>query len=45
VLGTLAGLLNPPSPSAVCPGSTQAPNVAPLSATAARAPAIRTAGG
>jgi phospholipid/cholesterol/gamma-HCH transport system substrate-binding protein len=39
VLGTLAGLLNPPSPTTVCPGSTQAPNVPPLQ-TSARAPKI-----
>jgi phospholipid/cholesterol/gamma-HCH transport system substrate-binding protein len=45
VLGTLSDLLNPPSPSAVCPGSTQAPNVPPLAATAARAPAPQRAGG
>jgi phospholipid/cholesterol/gamma-HCH transport system substrate-binding protein len=45
VLGTLSDLLNPPSPSAVCPGSTQAPNVPPLAATAARAPALQRAGG
>jgi phospholipid/cholesterol/gamma-HCH transport system substrate-binding protein len=44
VLGTLAGLLNPPAPSAVCPSSSQAPNVPPL-ATSARAPRIvRSAG-
>src|SRR4029079_6479938 len=29
-LGTLATLLNPPAPTAVCPGSTQAGNVPPL---------------
>ena len=29
-LGTLATLLNPPSPTAVCPGSTQAGNLPPL---------------
>jgi phospholipid/cholesterol/gamma-HCH transport system substrate-binding protein len=45
VLGTLADLLNAPAPSAVCPGSTQAPNVPPLAATAARAPALQRAGG
>jgi phospholipid/cholesterol/gamma-HCH transport system substrate-binding protein len=44
VLGTLAGLLNPPAPSAVCPGSTQAPNVPPL-ATSARAPRIARSSG
>jgi phospholipid/cholesterol/gamma-HCH transport system substrate-binding protein len=44
VLGTLAGLLNPPSPTAVCPGSTQAPNV-PLLATSARAPRIARSAG
>jgi phospholipid/cholesterol/gamma-HCH transport system substrate-binding protein len=44
VLGTLAALLNPPAPTAVCPGSTQAPNVPPL-ATSARAPrVVRSAG-
>jgi phospholipid/cholesterol/gamma-HCH transport system substrate-binding protein len=44
VLGTLAGLLNPPSPTTVCPGSTQAPNVPPL-ATSARAPKIARSAG
>jgi phospholipid/cholesterol/gamma-HCH transport system substrate-binding protein len=44
VLGTLAGLLNPPAPSAVCPGSSQAPNVPPL-ATSARAPRIARSAG
>jgi phospholipid/cholesterol/gamma-HCH transport system substrate-binding protein len=44
VLGTLAGLLNPPSPTTVCPGSTQAPNVPPL-ATSARAPRVTRSSG
>jgi phospholipid/cholesterol/gamma-HCH transport system substrate-binding protein len=44
VLGTLAGLLNPPAPTAVCPGSTQAPSVPPL-ATSARAPRIARSAG
>jgi phospholipid/cholesterol/gamma-HCH transport system substrate-binding protein len=44
VLGTLAGLLNPPAPTAVCPGSTQAPNAPPL-ATAARAPRLTRSSG
>jgi phospholipid/cholesterol/gamma-HCH transport system substrate-binding protein len=45
VLGTLSALLNPPSQSAVCPGSSQAPNIPPLQATAARAPVPAKAGG
>ena len=44
VLGTLAGLLNPPSPTTVCPNSAQAPNVPPL-ATSARAPRITRSAG
>jgi len=44
VLGTLAGLLNPPEPTAVCPGSTAAPNATALS-TSARAPRIQRSGG
>ena len=44
VLGTLAGLLNPPAPSAVCPSSAQAPNVPPLQ-TSARAPRITRSAG
>jgi phospholipid/cholesterol/gamma-HCH transport system substrate-binding protein len=44
VLGTLAGLLNPPSPTTVCPGSTQAPNAPPL-AVSARAPRIARSAG
>ena len=36
VLGTLAGLLNPPAPTAVCPGSTRPPNATPLATSAAR---------
>jgi phospholipid/cholesterol/gamma-HCH transport system substrate-binding protein len=44
VLGTLSGLLNPPAPTAVCPGSTAAPNATALS-TSARAPRLQGAGG
>jgi phospholipid/cholesterol/gamma-HCH transport system substrate-binding protein len=44
VLGTLAGMLNPPAPTSVCPGSTAAPNAPPL-ATAARAPRLQRSSG
>ena len=44
VLGTLAGLLNPPQPTAVCPGSTAAPNATPLR-TSASAPRLQGTGG
>jgi phospholipid/cholesterol/gamma-HCH transport system substrate-binding protein len=44
VLGTLAALLNPPAPTAVCPGSTAAPSATPLR-TSARAPRVQRSGG
>jgi phospholipid/cholesterol/gamma-HCH transport system substrate-binding protein len=44
VLGTLSSLLNPPAPTAVCPGSTAAPNATALR-TSARAPRVQRSGG
>jgi phospholipid/cholesterol/gamma-HCH transport system substrate-binding protein len=44
VLGTLAALLNPPAPTAVCPGSTAAPNATALRTTAT-APRLERSGG
>ena len=44
VLGTLAALLNPPAPTAVCPGSTAAPNATALRTTAT-APRLQRSGG
>jgi phospholipid/cholesterol/gamma-HCH transport system substrate-binding protein len=41
-LGTLATLLNPPAPSAVCPGSTQAGNVPPRQTSLRAAPSAAT---
>jgi phospholipid/cholesterol/gamma-HCH transport system substrate-binding protein len=45
-LGTLATLLNPPAPTAVCPGAAPGPTVAPLqtSLRAARSASTRTGG-